>query len=49
MLDPNRELLRRAAERLRPLLHEIVFVGGYATGLLVTDSGATPVESLNVT
>jgi hypothetical protein len=40
----NIELLEIAAERLRPLLSEIVFVGGCATGLLVTDPGAAPVR-----
>jgi hypothetical protein len=44
MLDPNLELLQIAAQKLRPLLPEIVFVGGCATGLLVTDSGAAPVR-----
>jgi hypothetical protein len=44
MTSPNLELLEIAAERLRPLLPEIVFVGGCATGLLVTDPGATPVR-----
>jgi predicted nucleotidyltransferase len=38
--NPNLLLLTQAAERLQPLLEEIVFVGGCATGLLVTDSGA---------
>jgi len=41
--DPNLELLRMAAERLRSLLPEIVFVGGCATGLLITDPAAAPV------
>lgn len=44
MQNPNRELLEIAAYRLRPLLPEIVFVGGCATGLLVTDPGAAPVR-----
>jgi hypothetical protein len=44
MSHPNLELLRVAAERLRPLLPEIVFVGGCATGLLVTDPGAAQVR-----
>jgi len=44
MTAPNLELLEIAAERLRPLLSEIVFVGGCATGLLVTDPGAAPVR-----
>jgi len=44
MASPNLELPETAAERLRPLLSEIVFVGGGATGLLVTDPGAAPVH-----
>ena len=44
MTSPNLELLEIAAERLRPLLPEIVFVGGCTTGLLVTDPGAAPVR-----
>ena len=40
MLDSNREQLIRAAQLLRPLLDEVVFVGGSVTGLLITDSGA---------
>ncbi len=45
MSHPNLELLKMAAEKLRPLLPEIVFVGGCATGLLVTDPGAAPVRA----
>jgi len=41
---PNLDLLQSAAEKLRPLLHEIVFVGGCATGLLISDPGAAPVR-----
>jgi hypothetical protein len=37
MPSPNLELLELAAERLRQLLPEIVFVGGCATGLLIDD------------
>jgi predicted nucleotidyltransferase len=40
MSHPNLELLGTAAAKLRPLLPEIVFVGGCATGLLITDPGA---------
>jgi hypothetical protein len=40
MSHPNLELLEIAAVKLRPLLPEIVFVGGCATGLLITDPGA---------
>jgi hypothetical protein len=34
---PNRQLLVNAVELLGPLLDELVFVGGCATGLLITD------------
>jgi hypothetical protein len=37
MHDPNRQLLEEAVRLLRPLLDELVFVGGCATGLLITD------------
>lgn len=40
MADPNRAIFQRAVELLEPLLHKLVFVGGCATGLLVTDSAA---------
>jgi hypothetical protein len=40
MIDPNRQLLESAADLLRPLLDELVFVGGCATGLLITDPGS---------
>jgi hypothetical protein len=40
MANPNLELLERAASRLRPLLDDLVFVGGCATGLLITDPAA---------
>lgn len=43
--DPNRALLIKAAERLAPLLHRMVFVGGCATGLLVTEEGAAGVRA----
>jgi hypothetical protein len=45
MLHPNLELLDMAATRLTPLLHEVVFVGGSVTTLLVTDPGAAPVRT----
>lgn len=38
------ELLKRVARRLGPLLHEVVFVGGCATGLLITDKAAAEVR-----
>jgi hypothetical protein len=40
MVDPNLQLLEEAATILRPVLHELVFVGGCATGLLITDPAA---------
>ena len=40
MTDSNREQLINAAQLLRPLLDEVVFVGGSVTGLLITDSAA---------
>ncbi len=44
MPNPNFDLLILAARQLRPLLSEIIFVGGCATGLLVNDPGTTPVR-----
>jgi predicted nucleotidyltransferase len=40
MNDSNRERLIIAARLLRPLLGELVFVGGAVTGLLITDEAA---------
>lgn len=45
MPNPNLELLEMAAGQLRPLLPEIVFVGGCATGLLIDDPAAAPVRA----
>lgn len=47
MKNPNLDLIRAAAERLRPLLKEMVFVGGCTTGLLITDQAAAPVRGTN--
>jgi len=44
MQNSNIELLTRVARRLGPLLHEVVFVGGCATGLLITDEAAAEVR-----
>jgi hypothetical protein len=38
----NEKLLLAMVEKLSPLLDRIVFVGGCATGLLITDPGAAP-------
>ncbi|MGA8501891.1 MAG: hypothetical protein WB683_10105 [Candidatus Sulfotelmatobacter sp.] len=43
--NPNEELLLSAVKKLAPLLNRIAFVGGCATGLLVTDPGAAPVRT----
>ena len=40
MRDPNLEQLIAATDALRPLLAELVFVGGCVTGLLITDEAA---------
>ena len=37
MTDPNLTLLESALRLLQPLLDELVFVGGCATGLFITD------------
>lgn len=38
--NPNLEILNLAVERLGPLIEEIVFLGGCAVGLLLTDPAA---------
>jgi predicted nucleotidyltransferase len=40
--NPNADFLLAAVGRLTPLLDRIVFVGGCATGLLLTDPAAAP-------
>jgi hypothetical protein len=40
MRNPNLDQLVAAADALRPLLPELVFVGGCITGLLITDEAA---------
>jgi hypothetical protein len=44
MTNPNLALLEEAVELLEPLLNELVFAGGCATGLLVTDPAATDIR-----
>ena len=41
----NLEALALAAEKLAPLLEQIVFIGGCVTGLLITDPAAAPVRA----
>jgi hypothetical protein len=43
--NPNLDQLMAAATALEPLLHQIAFVGGCVTGLLVTDRAAAPVRA----
>lgn len=44
MSNPNLALLTAMAKRLRPLLEELVFVGGCTTGLLVSDTASAPIR-----
>lgn len=44
MANQNLELLIVASKLLRPVLDDLVFVGGCATGLLVTDEAAAEVR-----
>jgi hypothetical protein len=49
MNDSNRDRLIIAARLLRPLLRELVFVGGTVTGFLITDEAAAgPRTTLDV-
>src|SRR5258708_37909405 len=41
---PNLTQLVAAAQKLRPLLDQIAFVGGCVTGLLLSDPAAAPVR-----
>jgi hypothetical protein len=45
MTDPNGLLLEAAVRLLRPLLSELVFLGGSATGLLITDQAEPAVRA----
>ena len=44
MADPNRDLFERAVRRLEPVLDELVFVGGCATGFMLTDPAAAGIR-----
>ena len=44
MHDPHRALLGRAAEWLAPLAADLVYVGGCAAGLLISDTGAAGIR-----
>ena len=43
-LDPNLGMLERIAAALGPLRERVVFVGGSATGLLITDPLAAAIR-----
>jgi hypothetical protein len=45
MNDPNLQILGAAARLLQPLLDELVFAGGSATGLMITDPAAGGIRS----
>src|SRR5690242_10185748 len=45
MRDTNRDLLLSATRLLKPLLDDLVFVGGSITGLLITDDAAPSVRA----
>ena len=42
--NPNLELLMLTVDRLGALADEMVFLGGCATGLLITDAAAPPIR-----
>ncbi len=42
--NPNLEILMTAVDQLGALADEMVFVGGCATGLLITDKAAPPIR-----
>ncbi len=43
-MNPNLDILVQAVEQLGGLADEMVFVGGCATGLLITDKAAPPIR-----
>jgi predicted nucleotidyltransferase len=43
--NPNLEILETAVERLGTLADEMVFLGGCATGLLLSDAAAPPIRA----
>lgn len=43
--NPNLVILELAVDRLGPLVDELVFLGGCATGLLMTDPAAPPIRA----
>lgn len=43
-MNPNLEILSTIVDRLGPLVDSMVFLGGCATGLLLTDPAAAPIR-----
>lgn len=43
--NPNLAILEAAVQRLGALAEEMVFLGGCATGLLLTDAAAPPIRA----
>jgi hypothetical protein len=43
--NPNIQILEQAVEKLGPLSDKLVFLGGCATGLLLTDDAAPPIRA----
>jgi hypothetical protein len=44
-VNPNLEIMEIAVARLGELAEELVFLGGCATGLLITDTVAPPIRA----
>ncbi|HKF48267.1 MAG TPA: hypothetical protein VKB38_12975 [Terracidiphilus sp.] len=44
MPDPNLQMLEEAAQKLGPLIEDVVFVGGATLGLLIDDPAAAPIR-----
>lgn len=47
MADPNRQLFEHVVRLLEPVLADLVFVGGSASGVLITDPAAAGIRSTN--
>ena len=45
VINPNIEILEIAVSKLDDLVTRLVFLGGCATGLLMTDEAAPPIRS----
>jgi hypothetical protein len=43
--NPNLFILEMVTEKLGPLVDAVVFLGGCATGLLITDPAAPPIRA----